>query len=217
MRTEMMQQMRFLLSTEGDTGMLIAADNFEGSDDENNRRFGELLRLYVEIQTLVRMSMAVPVEKSNRYIELNKSFPEPVSEYVGGYGERYSGQLGPFFTEFSGDTKRISQNLDWLENEPVRRLKLTNADASSELAMIFRNHRMQYMTHLEIWFKWRDRRQEGELGRIMAMLDGPNLQEVKLMQVNNRLKIIPAMFRANNRIAKGCSLIIGRDRAVTGR
>lgn len=214
MRTELMQQFRSCISTEGDTGMLIAADAMQESSEPDNQRLGELLRLYVEIQTFVRMSMPVPAEKSNRFIELNNSFEVPISDYVGNYTERYSNQLGPFYTAFAADASALANNLHWIESEPIRQLNIVNADVNKDLAMIMRNHRMEYMTNLTIHFKWRERRQEAEIAKCVMQLAGASLRELTLMSVSNKMKMIPAMFIANPKIAKGCALIIQRDRVA---
>lgn len=215
MRTDMMQTMRHLIATEGDYGFLMAADEFDNSEDARNRKFGGLLRLYVEIQKFVRMSMPVPKDVSDAFIELNNSFDQPAAPAVGNWTESFGGQLGPFYTEFTADCKNLANNLNWLELEPVRKLSIRNCDASQDLALIFRNHRIGYITHLELQFKYREQRQEAEVGRIIAQLAASSLIELKIRYVRNRLKLMPAMFLGNKKLPKGCTFVLDEKRIVT--
>lgn len=215
MRTEMMRHMRNLIATEGDYGFLMAADEFDNSEDASNRKFGALLRLHVEIQTFVRMSMPVPKDKSDQFIELNNSFMLEQADPVGTWAESFSGQLGPFYTEFTADCRNLANNLAWLELEPVRKLSIRNCDASEDLALIFRNHRVGYLTHIELQFKYKEQRQEAEVGRIIAQLAANSLMELSIRYVRNRLKLMPAMFRGNRKLPKGCILNIDGRKVAT--
>lgn len=212
MRTELMKEMLSLLSTEGDSGFLIAADGFEDSADATNRRFAELLRLYVDIQTYVRMSLPIPLEKATRFGELNKSFE--TRDGYREYGIRYSNSFGPFFLNLVADTGVLASHLNYLEEEPVRNLTLNAAEADGNLRMILRNHRMAYMNELTINFQFNKRRQEAQLGDVMKELKSDCLMRVTLPNIVNRLNIVPAMFAGASRVPKGCELIIGTNRVA---
>lgn len=212
MRTELMREMLSLLSTEGDSGFLMAADGFDESDDASNRRFGELLRLYVDIQTYVRMSLPIPLDKATRFGELNKSFE--TRDGFREYGISYSNSFGPFFLNLTADTGVLSAHLNYLEDEPVRSLSLNAAEADNNLAMILRNHRMDYMNELTISFQYNKRRQEAQLGSVMRELKSACLMRVTLTNISNRLNIIPAMFAGVAKVRKGCELIIGTTRVT---
>lgn len=206
----LLESLRHTLATEGDTGFLIYADACEESENPDNRRFGELLRLYVEVQTFVRMSMPIPADKSARYAELNKSFQIPEVEY--GDEGWYENQLGPYYMKYTGRMTNLANHLSNLEHQPIRQLVITEADTTPDLAMLFRNHRMDYMTHLTVRFRYNQRRQEAQVGRALTDLVARNLQELRIEGVTNRLNIIPAIFQGNRFVAKGCCLLMGQNR-----
>jgi hypothetical protein len=208
----LLEQWRTCLSTEGDTGFLICADACEESEQPENRRFGELLRKYVEIQTFVRTSTPIPVELSTRYAELNKSF-DPRDGFIE-YGLRYSNQFGPFFLKLEADMGVLAANMMALEAEPIRQLQINGAEADGRFNTIMRNHRMDYMNELTINFSYNKRRQEAEIGKLVAELKSACLQRVTLSNIANRLNIVPALFMGKAKVPKGCELLIGSQRVA---
>lgn len=210
--TDLMREMIPVLSTEGDNGFLIAADAFDDSSESDNQRFGRLLRKYVEIQTYVRMSQPIPLDMANEYKALNDSFGVSNNQATGIYGCSFSQQLGPFFLKLSADQTNLANNLNWLEEQPIRELYLDNMTPNGDLSMIFRNHRFQSLKRVIIHPSGRCR-DVSSLAKCVREMTAHSLLTLTFeWGVADRLGLIKAAFAGNKTIPAGAELFLQRQR-----
>lgn len=213
MLTYTMQQFATCIACEGDTGMLIAANGLDENGTEENAALARLLRLYVEIQTNVRMSLPISPATADEFKALNSKF-NPTETYLA-YGSAYHDQLGPFYTRLAADIQLIADHMNLLEEQPVRKLELQNVVLTDDnLAFILRNHRMEYMTHLTIRFRYGQRRLSAEAARAIVNFKGSSMMRVDIAGIDDPLNLIKVMFKANRTVRKGCELFI-RGKHVT--
>lgn len=212
--TELMSHMRGLLATEGDYGFLMAADEFEDSNIDQNKKFAMLLRKYVDIQTYVRMSQPIPLEMANEFKALNDSFYNDLNiRRIGGiYGAAYSDQLGPFFIKLTCFQSDLASHLGWLEDEPVRELTLNEMKPGEDLKLILRNHRFQSLKRITIRPDRRMKDISGLAGAIREMTANSLISMTFEWGVNDRLGLVKAAFAGNKSIPKGAELFIQRTR-----
>ncbi len=204
--TDLMEQSRYTLATEGDLAFLIAADSFDDSNDPENVRFGQLLRRYIEIQTYVRMSQPIPVEMADSFKKLNDSFTVVNPEY------RYSEQFGPFFLRLSTSQTNLVANLNWLVEQPIRELVMTDMRTGGDLNLIFRNHRFQSLKRVTLRPDYRMRDVAGVAGAIRQMTAYSLLSLSIEYGLNDRLGLIKSAFASNRTIPKGAELFLQRNR-----
>lgn len=211
--TELMQQMSYLVATEGDGGFLMAADEFDDSADKSNQAFGQLLRRYVEIQTYVRMSQPIPLDMADNFKKLNDQF-ENTNRFMieGVYGAGYNQPFGPFFLQLTCSQSLLASNLNWLERQPVRELDLLDMRPGEDLNMIFRNHRFQSLKRVTIRPDYRMRDVSG-LAACMKQMVAPSMISLNFQWgIDDRLGLVKSAFQANKTIAKGCELFISKTR-----
>lgn len=211
--TDLMRDMLPLLSTEGDMGFLIAADEFESSNDDQNVRFARLLRLYVDIGTYVRMSEKIPTNMADEFKAINDTFENESRTYINGfYGASYTKQLGPFFLQLTAQQTDLAANLSWLERQPIRELDLHDMRPGNDLTMIFRNHRFQSLKRVTIRPDYRMRDVAG-LAACMRDMTAHSLVSLTFQWgVNDRLGLMKAAFAGNKSIPKGAELFMQQTR-----
>lgn len=206
---------RNAVSEGSDTGVLIAADAFDESDDPQNNKLGLLLRKWIDIQTYVRMSQPIPLSMAQEFKALNDHFGERerrVDETT--WGVTYTKPVGPYYTRLEARFEAVVQNLNLLSTEPIRELYVTDCRTNDDLALLFRNYRMDYLWRLECRFDRGYRVQHTHdpvrMAQTMLQMKASQMQSITLSGMDDRAKKVMVMFNANKNIARGCELRIGR-------
>lgn len=203
---------RNAISEGGDTGMLIAADGLDESAEYNpgNATLAELLRKYVEVQTMVRMSMTPPLAFAKRFQELQAEFnTKPEKSIPNYFGAKYTKPLGPYYLALSAPQNSLAENLNWLSVEPVRELTVTHLrPIDPDLALILRNYRMESMFRLHLSIAYGRPTQAAFDGLCAAVkgLNAPMLQQLTLSNVGDRRNHLQLFFNMAGGIPKGCEL-----------
>lgn len=199
---------RKCVSEESENGFLIAADAFEESELERDRDIGQLLRTYCNIQTYVRMSQPIPTEMAELFKALNDKFgAEDRRPAADRYTSTYSGKLGPYFTILNTWMSDLSSDLEMLSAEPVRDLTVLHCMPGTNLSLILRNYRIDYMHRLTLRFD-RNTRDTLSIAQAIGSLQGSQLNSLTILGVNDRVRSIQAMFMSNRYIRKGCDLMM---------
>lgn len=208
--TELMQMFRVAIAEQSDMGMLVAADAMQESDDARNQKFGELLRMYVDMQTMVRTNIVPPTAFGKRYAELNAEFGLPGERRLESvYDAVYSKPLGPFYTALAISQTSLGGNLNMLSDEPIRELHIAYCRPSDpDLAVCLRNYRMESMFHLTLNLRYGATRPADvdALGKAITGLKAPMLQRLTVIGVEDTRKLIQVGFMMGRNIAKGCEL-----------
>jgi len=200
--TDLMAQFRHSLATEGDIGMLIAADAFGDSNDCQNVAFGELLRIYVEMNRHALAGQTVPGEMLARFQELNETFR------VDGEIHGLRKQLGPFWTRLEISQRMLLDNIRVLDDQPIREL-LIHAPVTNDIHSFLRSRRMSQIKVLELGGQWGRVAEVAATVKHVEVLQANSLTLLRLQQVNDRLKTVEFAFRLNRTITKGCQLFFG--------
>jgi hypothetical protein len=202
----LVDQFRETIANESETGMLIAADAFDESDDTRNRKMGELLRLYCDIQTYVRTSQPIPQEMGFRFEELNKFFGTQERRY--GVQGHYHKPLGPYYTAWTGPYDYLIKNLNVLSEEPVRYLEVKDINSIEDIAMLFRNYRMASLFDIDLAFTHRRRATAAEVAKAIGGMQATSLRRLVLRALPDTAKVVEVAFRMALGIPKGCTLLV---------
>lgn len=201
------EQFRDCIATESETGMLIAADAFQDSNDRQNNNLGELLRLYCDIQSYVRTSLPIPQEMGFRFEELNKFFGSDERRYIGGTSSFYSKPLGPYYTGLSVGWQQLVGQIGLLSDEPVRYLQVTNIVNVDGIDLVLRNYRIESMFELDFQFGYRHRATAAEVAKALSGIKASSLRRLTLRGLADPTKVVEVAFRMATGIPKGCTLL----------
>lgn len=194
--------------------MLVAADYLQENGTAEEQDMGELLRLYVDIQTYVRTSMPIPLSMGERYNELQNKFNtketrsiESDSEW---YGAKYYKPLGVYYLGLQVSLNHLDNNPNLLSTEPIRELEVRYCYAGEALARLLRNYRMGYIQRLTLRFDSRTRR-PGNVKDVAIAVNsmlGEMMETVMISGIDDRAKAVQVMFACAKKVRKGCRLNI---------
>lgn len=201
------------VSEGSDTGMLVAADALDESGNPDDTKLAELLRMYVNGQTMIRMSQIPPTAFGRRFAELNAYFKLPsVQTITDSWYAKYRKPLGPYYLGCEVDQMFLGTHLHLLSDQPIRELEISNCRPSDpDFAIILRNYRMDTMFHLTLYL--RHTAQAGDidqLSRAIKDLKGSMLQRLTITGLDDRKKMIAVHFMMGRGIASGCELWINQ-------
>jgi hypothetical protein len=220
--TALSELFRNAISEGSETGMLVAADALEESDNSQDQSLGGLIRAYVNIQTYVRTSMPIPQELANRYVELQGAFNTKPTRRLEGhswYGSEYYKPLGIFYIGLRTSLQDIYNNPDLLSTEPIRELEIHDCFAGDALKALLRNYRMGYMQRLTLIFNRRNRQigQVSDIAQALLGTLGEMLESLTIRGIDDTRKQCQVMFMSAKKIIKGCRLNISRHTYTTDR
>lgn len=92
MSNAILERFRIAIAEMGDMAMLVAADALQDNYSEENETLANLLRTYVEGQTMIRMSMTPSLAFAKRFQELQAQFNTKAERVIPNY---YGGQVHP--------------------------------------------------------------------------------------------------------------------------
>lgn len=157
----------------------------------------ELSRMIPRFESLRRAGMTISREEAMRYAELHEMFnlPEAVNlEANGQVAAVMSGRVGPFYTKLRTDLS-LASHWDWLTNEPIRELELTNLVAVDDLGLILRNHRMNPLNIIRLHFSRRGVNPAHVADLVKGMTSELyNCFELFIYGIDDRLKLIRIAF-----------------------
>lgn len=199
--------------------MLVAADAMQESDDTRNQKMGELLRLYVDIQTYVRTSQPIPLSMGERYNELQNEFNTKATRRIDEdndyYGSEYFKPLGIYYLGLRCSLAHIDANPNMVSQEPVRELEVRACYSGEAFARLLRNYRMDYMQRVTFRFErgYRTNRPGNvvEIAQAVLNMKAAMMESIRFVGVNDNLKKIQVMFASARGIRKGCRLSINRQ------
>lgn len=205
-----LERFRTAIAELGDTAMLVAADALQDEYNPENETLANLLRAYVEAQTMIRMSMTPSLAFAKRFQELQAEFNLKAERVIPNYyGAKYTKPMGPFYLGLTAGQNQLAENLNWLSIEPVRELHVTSLrPGDSDLALILRNYRMQSMFRLHLSGGYGRMTQAAFDGLTTAIkeLNAPMLQQLTLSNIADRNKHLQLFFNMAPNIPKGCEL-----------
>jgi hypothetical protein len=168
-----------------------------------------LLRKFVEVQTLVRMSQEAKAELAEIDAIQKSAFADvPAMKVVG--RATYGSPFGPYYLAIRVDQDFLISNIDQLlSNEPVRYMTVTNCMPNEDFAALIRNYRVAEQFRTTFRFRYPPRQ---------VMTIAKAVQEAKLYWslsltldgVIDRNRMIAAHFVMNNNISQGTKLFVGR-------
>lgn len=211
------EQFRETIATESELGMMVAADAFQDSNDHQNNKLGELLRLYCNIQSYVRTSQPIPQEMGFLFESLNKFFGSDDRRYIGGTSAFYSKPLGPYYTGLSVGWQQLVDRISLLSDEPVRYLQVTNIVNVNGIDLILRNYRIESMFELDFQFGYRHRASAADVAKAMSGIKATSLRRLTLRGMADPSKVVEVAFRMALGIPKGCTLLAANSTYDTPR
>ena len=198
--------------------MLVTADRLDDTGEPANCRLAELLRTYVNIQTYVRTSSPIPTDMADRFTELQSDYKIEPRKYVQGnfYNNHYTNPLGPFYLNIEADMQELANNLQWLSEEPVRNITISDCIPGKDLGLILRNYRVDaaYSLHLRFRRRTMNVRDVADALRVATL---SMCNRITITGLDDRLKIVQMGFLMGNKIRKGCELFMGANYRTPGR
>ena len=210
------QTARTILTDASSSGLAIALDALQESEDRETSELGEVLREWYNIQTNIRMySKAQIGEFSKRLNAFNNSYALHFKDSGNTYWHKYIlgprrysyyyNPIGPLYTGLRTVFNELMANLEILEAEPIRYLHIAGCKNDNDTAALLRNHRIQRLYTLRLRFH----RPRGDIliaGMLKANLKLYNAYNVHL-EITNPNRIVSSAVLPI--LPKGCELIVG--------
>jgi len=209
------QTARTILTDASSSGLAIALDALQESEDRETSELGEVLREWYNIQTNIRMySKAQIGEFSKRLNAFNNSYALHFKDSANTYWRKYIAPrkwsyyyspIGSLYTGLATTFAELMANLEMLEAEPIRYLHIIGCKNDNDTAALLRNHRIARLYTLRLRFHW----PRGDIliaGMLKANLKLYNAYRVHL-EITNPNRIISSAVLPI--LPKGCALIVG--------
>lgn len=212
--SSLLTEWRTALAEGGQTAAMIFADHCNDLDTEESNRLASLIRRYYDIQSYVRMSLPIPPEMVDDFQSLNASFsPEPRRYLEESTNNWFFDPLGPMYMAFECTYPDLKRNMDWLSQEPVRRVMMRACQTDDDFESVIGNYRMQTVEELNLSFRvYRGIVSIPVVVAAIRRMNAPNLKLLALHWVrNDRLNLVKTAFATNATIpAKAVLMMDGR-------